>query len=184
MRRWGIGLVAATFIGVALLSMVGNPHPAAAQQGERLAVASSFFDAHNRGDADAALSAFADNAVFIGARVTGPCSPQTPCTDLAAIRPQLEGAVANHICYTIRSVEVSGAVVLGQFEIRDDPSRAIGVERLLRSFIIQIPDDKISFYAALNDLSDPQTAFVVAVAAGTQAPRAPLPNPATPCAGV
>ena len=184
MRRWVIGLVPATFIGVALLSMGGNPHPAAAQQGERLAVVSGFFDASSRGDADGAISAFADNAVFIGARVTGPCSPQTPCTDLASIRQQTDAAIANHICYTIRSVEVSGAVVLGQFEIRDDPSRAIGVERLLRSFIIQIPNDKISFYAALNDLSDPQTAFVVAVAAGTQAPRAPLPNPATPCAGV
>ena len=27
MRRWVIGLVPATLIGVALLSMVGNPHP-------------------------------------------------------------------------------------------------------------------------------------------------------------
>jgi len=41
----------------------------------------------------------------------------------------------------------------------------------------QIPNDKITFFAVLNDLSDPQTA-------GTQRADAPLPNPETPCAGV
>jgi len=70
-RRWVIGLVPATLIGVALLSMVGNPHPAAAQQGERLAVVSGYFDAQNRADVDESLSAFADNAVFIGVQATG-----------------------------------------------------------------------------------------------------------------
>jgi hypothetical protein len=183
MCSWMIGLVRATCIGVALLSMGGNPYPAAAQEDERLEVVRGFFDAASRGDADVAMAAFADSAVFIGARPTGPCSPQTPCTDLAGIREQQEGAIANHICYTIRSVEVAGAIVLGQIEIRDDPRRAIGVERLLRSFIMQVPNDQISFYAALDDLADPQTAFAAAVTAGTQAPGTPLPNPATPCAG-
>lgn len=138
---------------------------------------SGFFNAWSRGDVDAALSAFADNAVFIGARATGPCSQQSPCTGLAGVRQQIEFGVGIHVCQTIRNVEVSGAVVLGQFETRTDIDRANGVERVLRSFIAQIPDDKITFFAAVNDLSDPQTA-------GTQAPRAPLPNPETPCAGV
>src|SRR4051812_34531213 len=78
-RRWVIGLVPATLIGVALLSMVGNPHPAAAQQGDRLAVVSGYFDAQNRVDVDESLSAFADNAVFIGVQATGGCAQQTPC---------------------------------------------------------------------------------------------------------
>ena len=55
MRRWVIGLGPATLIGVALLSMVGNPHPTAAQQGERLAVVSGYFDAQNRADVDESL---------------------------------------------------------------------------------------------------------------------------------
>lgn len=179
MRKWVIGLVPATLIGVALLNIVGNPHPAAAQQAERLAVMTGLFDAWSRGDVDEALSAFADNAVFIGARETGSCSAQTPCTDLAGIRQTLVGNAAIHLCQTIRNVEVSGTVVLGQFETRSDNDRANGVERLLRSFIAQIPNDKITFFAVVNDLSDPQTAFTAAVAAGTQAPRAPLPNPET-----
>ncbi len=184
-RKWVIGLlVPATLIGMALLSIVGNPHPAAAQQAERLTVVSGYFDAYARGDVDEMLSAFADNAVFIGARLTGNCSYQTPCTDLAGIRQQLEGNVAVHSCQTIRNVEVSGAVVLGQFEDRNDGTRANGVERGLRSFIAQIPNDKITFYAVVFDTSDPQTAFHLAVAAGTQARPAPLPNPETPCAGV
>ena len=183
MRRWVIGLVPATLIGVALLSIVGNPHPAAAQQDERLAVVSGYFDAQNRGDVDETLSAFADDAVFIGV-AGGGCSPQTPCTDLASIRQQLEGNVAIHLCQTVTGVQVSGAVVLGQLEARRDTSRANGVERELRSFIAQIPNDKITLFAVVNDFSDPQTAFNAAVSAGTQARGAPLSNPQTPCAGV
>ena len=154
------------------------------QQGERLAVVSGYFDAQNRADVDESLSAFADNAVFIGVQATGGCSQQTPCADLAGIRRQVEGNVAIHLCQTIRSVEVSGAVVLGQLEARRDTSRANGVERELRSFIAQIPNDKITFFAVVSDTSDPQTAFALAANAGTQAPRAPLPNPERPCAGV
>jgi len=175
-RSWVTGLVPATFIAVVLLSM-GNPHPAAAQQSERVAVVRGFLDAWSRHDVDAALSAFADDAVFIAARPTGPCGAQTPCTGLAGIRQQLEFAVGINICQTLRNVQVSGAVVTGQFETRTDIDRANGVERVVRVFMAQIPNDKITFFALVNDLSDPQTA-------GTQAPRAPLPNPATSCAGV
>jgi ketosteroid isomerase-like protein len=142
-----------------------------------VAVVRGFLDAWSRGDVDQALAAFAENAVFIAARVTGPCAGQTPCTDLAGIRQQLEFGVGLNICQTLRTVTVSGSVVHGQFETRTDTDRANGVERLLRSFMAQIPNDKITFFAVLNDLTDPQTA-------GTQGPRAPLPNPATPCAGV
>jgi hypothetical protein len=176
-RSWLISLVSASFIGVALLIMVGNPHPAAAQQAERLAVVSGFLDAWSRGQVDEALSFFADDAVFIAARVTGPCGGQTPCTGLAGIREQLQFAVGIHLCQTLRSGTVSGSVVTGQIESRTDIDRANGVERLKRSFIAQIPNDKITFFAVLNDFADPQTA-------GTQTAGAPLPNPETPCAGV
>ncbi len=157
--------------------MVGTAHTAAAQDDERVAVVSGFLDAWSRAEVDEALSAFDDNAVFIAARVTGPCAGGTPCTGLAGIREQLDFAVGLHICQTLRNVQVSGSVVTGQFETRTNVDRARGVERLKRSFIAQIPSDKITFFAVLNDLSDPQTA-------GTQTASAPLPNPETPCAGV
>jgi ketosteroid isomerase-like protein len=157
--------------------MGGAPDPAAAQQAERVALVRGFLDAWSRHDVDAALSAFADDAVLIAARVGSPCGPQAPCTGLAGIRQQLEFAVGLNICQTLRDVYVSGSVVHGRYETRTDIDRANGVERLLRIFIADIPNDKITFFAIVNDLSDPQTA-------GTQAPRAPLPNPETPCAGV
>lgn len=176
-RKWGIALVAATFSGLALLTTVGNPSPVAAQQPERLAVVSGLLDAWSRGAVDEALSAFADDAVFIAARATGPCATKTPCTGLEDVRRQIDFGVGIHICQTLRTATVSGSVVLGQLEARTDTDRANGVERLQRSFIAQVPNDKITFFAVLNDLSDPQTA-------GTLGSRAPLPNPETPCAGV
>jgi len=135
-------------------------------------------DAWSRGDVDEALSYFAENAVFIAARPTGPCGAQTPCSDLAGIRQQIEFGVGIHICQTLRDVGVSGAVVHGQYETRTDVDRAKGVERLLRAFMAQIPNDKITFFAVVNDLSDPQTAGTLV------APSLQLPNPETPCAGV
>jgi hypothetical protein len=137
-----------------------------------------------RGDVDGALSAFADNAVYIPARQMGTCSRPTPCTDLASIRQQFEANVAGHTCRTIPSVEVSGSAVFGQYEERSDGIRANGVERVLRSFFVQIPTDKIIFLAVVNDTTDPQTRLSTAAVEGTQAPSAPLPNPETPCAGV
>ena len=177
MRRWRIALFPAAIISITLLSIAGTARPAAAQQSERVAVVSRFLDAWSRGDVDEALSAFAENAVFIAARVTGPCAAQTPCNDLAGVRAQIEFGVGLHVCQTLRNVQVSGSLVTGQLEVRSDVDRANGVERIKRSFMAQIPNDKITFFAVLNDLSDPQTA-------GTQRVGVPLPNPETPCAGV
>jgi len=176
LHRWLIGLIPATLMGVTLLSVAGSTQPAAAQEAERVAIVSDFFDAWSRGDVDTALSAFADDAVFIAARVTGPCATQTPCTGLAGIREQLNFAVGLNICQTLREATVAGSVVTGQLESRTDVDRANGVERLKRSFIAQIPNDKITFFAVLNDFTDPQTAGTLT--------GAPLPNPETPCAGV
>jgi hypothetical protein len=173
-----------TLIGVAPVHLVGNAHPVTAQQDARLALVSGYFDAIGRGDVDEALSAFAESAVFIPARQMGTCSGPTPCTDLASIRQEIEVNVAGHACPTIRWVEVSGSAVFGQYEHRGDSTRANGVERLLRSFFVQIPNDKFTFFAIRNDSTDPQTRLNTNVVEGTQAPRAPLPNPETPCAGV
>ncbi len=72
------------------------------------------------------LGFFADDAVFIAARMTGPCAGQTPCTGLAGIREQLEFAVAMNICQTLREATVAGSVVTGQIESRTDIDRANG----------------------------------------------------------
>jgi len=76
----------ATVLGFGLLGSSRQARPAQAQAVDRVAVVLRSFDAANQGDLDTALAQFADNAVFIGSRPTGNCSPQAPCTDLAGIQ--------------------------------------------------------------------------------------------------
>jgi len=181
-----ISLVLALVAGSAL-ALHGRTAPAKAQQvtpSDRASVVSAFFDAEVRGDVDAAVAQLADNGVFISARATGNCSQQAPCTDLASIRQNIQGTVAVSDLLTIRAIQVSGAVVTGQRETRSDLGRRNGIDRVLGTFIALVPRDKITFFANLDDAADPETALNAAITAGTQPVGTPIPNPATPCAGV
>jgi hypothetical protein len=102
-RTLAIFLVLASILGT-VVSFRGSTKPAHAQQAARVGVVSGYFGASARSDVDGALAAFAPNASFIGARSTGNCSTQTPCTDPTGIRQQLEGNATLHVCQTIRSV--------------------------------------------------------------------------------
>ena len=149
-----------------------------------MSVVLRWMDAEQRGDLDTAAAQFADSAVFISNKVTGNCSQQTPCTDSAGIRQQTQGNIAEHICSTFLTLQVSGAVVTGKREIRSDSRRANGVERTLQSFMAVVPQDKITFFVGALDLADPQSVLNGAINAGTQPAGTPLPNPTTPCAGL
>ena len=59
----------------------------------------------------------------------------------------------------LRSISVSGAVVTGQFELRNNASRSRGIDHVLVDFIALVPASQITLYAALSDVADPQTAF-------------------------
>jgi hypothetical protein len=185
-RTLAISLVLALVVGSAL-TLQGKPVPVRAQQvapSDRAAVLSAFFSASNNGDVDGAAALFAGNAVFISALSSGLCSQATPCTDSAGIHQQLTNVSSGHLCLVLRSISVSGAVVTGQLEFRNDASRSHGIDHTLTDFIALVPAGRITFYAALNDVADPQTALNGAIAAGTQPAGTPIPNPATPCAGV
>ena len=196
--RWRIAASGAilTLAGFALVVMAGVARPASARSvagGEsqvargpvdRAAVVAQYLAAISRGDVDAAIAMFADNAVFIGGRPTGNCSQQTPCATAAGIRQQLEGAVGVHVCQTLVEVQVVGAVVSGRIEVRADDLRVIGIERGVASFIALVPQDKITFFALVSDSADAQIARRDAILSGREAAGAPLPNPATPCADV
>jgi hypothetical protein len=183
-RTLAISLVLALVVGSAL-ALHGRAAPARAQQvapSDRAAVVSAFFSAINNGDADGAAALFAGNAVFIGA--SPPCLAAAPCTDSAGIHQQLTGLVSGHECYVLRSISVSGAVVTGQREVRDDGRRSHGIDHTLTDFIALVPAGQITFWANLSDVADPQTALNAAITAGTQPAGTPIPNPETPCAGV
>jgi hypothetical protein len=167
-----------------------DPHSAVIEQSlvaqqmappDRAAVVSAYLGAINNGDVDGAAALFAGNAVFI----TANCSQAAPCTDAASIRQQLASDVAGHICRVLRSLTVSGAVVTGQLEIRNDVLRSRGIDYDLSDFIALVPTSQIAFYAAVDDTADPRNALNIAIRTGAAQPaNPPIPNPPTPCAGL
>jgi hypothetical protein len=152
---------------------------------DRSAVISAYFSAINNGDADQAAALFEDDAIFIGSSLRGNCSQSVPCMDPAGIHEQLRRYVSSHDCRVLRSITVSGAIVTGQSELRSDNIRQNGVDHLKEDFIALVPAGQIMFWANLIDLADPQTALNHAINLGLAQPvNPPIPNPATPCAGV
>jgi hypothetical protein len=174
-------LLSATALAIAAFVLSsGASSPARAQQPDRIGVVRSFINALSSWDVDGQVAVFADNAVFIGARATGNCSQQTPCTDLGSIRQQAQGNVSIHPCYTIRAIQVSGAVVTGQLEVSSDSSRSNGIPRTLQDFIALVPAGKITFFANVNDAGDPLTALNAQISAGTASQPGPaIPAPAS-----
>ena len=151
---------------------------------DRAVVITSEFTALNNGDLDGAVTLFASNAVFVGAaRANGACTQAAPCTDLAGIRQQLQDhVVGDHACLTLRSLTVSGAVVTGQRQDQSDTSRKNGIANGdIEDFMALIPGSQITFFAALKNVGDPDTATDLAISAGTQPAGTPIPNPSTPC---
>lgn len=166
----------------ALLSLVIPLHsrtdPVQAQQSTRAAVIQRYFEVFSAGEVDASMALFTDDAVFVGARAGSNCSQQTPCTDTASHRQQVQSNVTQqHPCQTLTEVQVAGTIVSGRIETRADAYAAMGIERTVQSFIAVVPQDKITFLAILSDVADPQTATL----AGVQPPRTPLPGRATQC---
>jgi hypothetical protein len=152
---------------------------------DRAAVLGSYYSAVDNGDVDGASALFAGNAIFISTAVTGNCSQTTPCADASSIHQFIANVVAGHGCRLLRSVSVSGAVVTGQVEIANDNLRSRGIDYDVSDFIALVPINRIAFIANVDDIADPRNALNVAIIAGTAQPSSPpLPNPATPCAGV
>ncbi len=162
------------------VSLPTTPHPAQAQDVDRAAVVLRWLDAVNHGDLDTAVAQFAGDAFYVGTRSQGNCSLQTPCTDGAGIRQQLQGNIAIHSCSTVLNLQVSGAIVTGERELRTDTTRAEGIDRELQFFMVQVPQDKITWFAGVFDVADPQTAMGIANAGNTQ-PAGAAPNPPSPC---
>jgi hypothetical protein len=180
LTRWGVlgGVL------VAVLLRGTAPLQARPQQVDlrRAAIVQQYFTALAAGDVDGALALFAPNAEFIGSRPTGNCSAHSPCTELAGIRQQLDANLAlGHHCQVATSLEVVGSTVLGRTLLRNDAIRARGIERILQTFLAQVPEDQITALYLVQDLTDPQTVTDLAILAGTQAPAPPLPTPDPPC---
>lgn len=113
------------------------------------------------------------DALFVGGP---PCGATTPCVGAAAIRGRFQTNEAIHSSFNLTNVQVLGSAVTVQFEFRTDMTRTAGVDRILESALMQIPQDRIAAEVAFLDPTDPQTvayqAFVASQATPQQVDRA------------
>ena len=160
-------------------SGAASAKPAASLPIDRVAVVKAYFDATNRGDVDGAFATFGPGAIFSANAPADPCYRAKPCSNPDGIREQIQDNVAIHTCQVAQEASAAGAIVSGRVATTVDSMRANGVERILGSFMAVVPIDKISFLAVVGDVADPQTALNLAINAGTQPKRSPIPL--TPC---
>ncbi|HJP69593.1 MAG TPA: nuclear transport factor 2 family protein [Sphingomicrobium sp.] len=95
-------------------------------------------DARNRGDIDAMMSLFNEDAV----REDGSCNP--PCVGLAAVRRSFEKNIHEHFRANIISAEQADDTVTARSEISSDEFRARGIEKRMSSYTVRFRDGKIS----------------------------------------
>jgi ketosteroid isomerase-like protein len=141
-------------LAVLLVSILAVSSTMALAQDDLVAFHKKHRDAIARGDVDAALALYADDAVLEG----GPCS-RSPCVGKAAIRKWLERSAKNKSRkITIVADYPSGNVLTTRVEVRNNQIRKAGVDRIITWGIWRIRGGKISFQHISPESSDPQTA--------------------------
>ena len=168
-------------VTVVLLAVTAVSAQAQEQSPDPAAVVADAQAARSGSDAAAAAAFFTDNAIWVRTVATGACSRQSPCIGRAAILVQFQVEAAIHQCVTVIDQGATGGVVMSHFEVRSDTLQRNGIERTLTDSMALVDQGKIVAQYNISDLSDAETAANAAIGAGTQAPGAPIPNPATPC---
>ena len=129
-------------------------------------------DARNRGDLDGVMASFAEDAV----RQDGSCP--TGCSGVAELRRTFQDNIDEHFHATVLDARMPGdTTVLARAELRSDRFRALGAERVLSNFTIELRDRKIVRWASTLDSADEQTAAFMAALRAQTAQVAPAPAP-------
>jgi ketosteroid isomerase-like protein len=185
-RLAAVSLVLAIVFGTGLVVQLRqhtNSAHAQVADPSRAQVILDWAAARNRSDNAATAALFADNTFYISAAPQS-CTTQTPCYDRASVLqslPNLAAALAGNACLTVTTIQVSGSIVTGRFEARNDAQRARGVERSVVAFMAEVRDGQIIAFVHRYDSADPQTALSTAIAAGTAQPGTPIPTPNSLC---
>jgi ketosteroid isomerase-like protein len=147
---------AAGFIALLAVLPVGG----GVAQGGPEDVQQQLLTALSRGDIDAALALFTDDAVIDSP--TGVCMDK-PCVGKAAIRKDLERVAADRTRrVTPLSTYSAGNVLVTRFEARSAVIQSAGVDRIVLWGIREMRDGKIaSIRCCLPDRTDAQTARFV-----------------------
>ena len=147
-----LGAVLVSLLGVFAITSAA-PRPAAAQVTppadlSRAAVVLQFFAAVTAEDVDGAIALVADNASWIAAPK---CPAVSPCQGADAVREQVQANVAGHTSLTVTSIEAVGSVVMGQVQAQTDATRTAGIAGLALTFMVQVPQDKITVWVTLPE---------------------------------
>jgi len=185
-RLAAVSLVLAIVFGTGLVVQLRQHTSSAHAQVADLSRAQVILDwaaGRNSGDNAAVAALFADKTIYIAGTPVG-CTWQTPCYDRASVLqslPSLAVALKGNACLTVTTIQVSGSIVTGRLEARNDSQRAIGIERTIGAIMAEVRDGQIFAFAGRADLADPQTALNAAILAGTAQPGTPIPTPNPPC---
>ncbi len=138
---------------VLLVSILAITPTMALAQGDPVAIVEKYRNALNRGDVDAVLAFFADDAIVEASPL---CTP-TPCVGKTAIRKRFKRMVKSKHKSHITGKYPSGNVVTIKVEHSSKRMRKAGMERIIIWAIYEIKGNKIVSYRSLHERSDPQT---------------------------
>lgn len=157
---------------VAILALVVAARPpVVVAQVDPVTVFRQALDARNRGDLDGVMAVIADDAE----RQDGTCPAS--CVGAEAIRRSFEQNIAERHQATVLAAQAVGNTVTARSELRNDRFRALGAERVITIFTVELRGGQIVRWTSILDLSDAQTA---AYQAALQAQAGPAPAPPSP----
>ena len=138
---------------VLLVSILAVSSTIALAQEDPVAILKKHHDAMARGDVDAALALYADDAAIQG----GEGCIRSACVGKAAIRKHLETRSKSRK-NTVIADYPSGNVLTRRIEQRSEQIRKAGVDRVIAWSITGVKNGKILFRRRFRETSDPQTA--------------------------
>jgi ketosteroid isomerase-like protein len=144
-----------TILSLLFVSILTVASTMAVAEDDPVAIIHKFTDARARGDLDAALAFFADDAIIDG---SGPCS-SSPCVGKTAIRKWIIPHRGTNIVKASPTASYpSGSVVTQREESVHDHVRKAGLERVIYWKIYEVKSGKIVSIRAIRERTDPQTA--------------------------
>ena len=144
--NYGVALLCATFLAYATPSRASGPRAPDA-------VFRAYAEAVNAGSINNVQALLARN---IARPPFSRCPPAMGNFDCAVSYLE-ETTVKRHSTLATQSLQVQGDVALARVELRNDATKAAGVERIAGTDRLRVRDGKIVEFAFLRNEQDPQT---------------------------
>lgn len=139
---------------VLVLAVPWSPPATNAEPADLVAILAAHYLAVNRGDVNAAVAVFTDDAVMIRG---GTCRAASPCTAKALIQRQMESEIGGKSSFGILNSQVSGNTVTAKIEFWNRSVPPLGIQRIIWNATVTFTGDKISRLVHELDFTDAQT---------------------------